>query len=69
VAGSCYYQDFGIIGEPCFDVDYTQVFYLTDTGRKWNHTGTGIRDRVWQNVKNTVKRVGVRVGLRVTLGY
>jgi len=26
--------------------DYTKVFYLTDTGRKWNHTGAGIRDRV-----------------------
>jgi len=40
------YRDFGIIGEPYFDVDYTKVFYLTDTGGKWNHTGASIRDRV-----------------------
>ncbi|MCA1784975.1 MAG: hypothetical protein LC657_03225, partial [Desulfobacteraceae bacterium] len=40
------YREFGIIGEPYFDVDYTKVFYLTDTGRSWNHTGASIRDRV-----------------------
>lgn len=40
------YRDFGIIGEPYFDVDYTKVFYLTDTGRKWNNGTVGIRDRV-----------------------
>jgi hypothetical protein len=27
-----------------------------------------VKELVWQNVKNGVKRVGVRVGLRVTLG-
>jgi hypothetical protein len=36
----------GIIGDPYLDIDYAQVFYLTDTGRKWNHAGTSIRDRV-----------------------
>jgi hypothetical protein len=28
-----------------------------------------VKELVWQNVKNGVKRVGVRLGLRVTLGY
>jgi hypothetical protein len=40
------YRDLGIIGEPYFDVDDTKVFYLTDTGRKWNHAGASIRDRL-----------------------
>lgn len=40
------YRDFGIIGEPYFDVDYTRVFYITDTGRKWNNADSSIRDRV-----------------------
>ncbi len=40
------YRDFGIIGEPYFDVDFKEVFYITDTGRKWNNFGTIIRDRV-----------------------
>jgi hypothetical protein len=30
------YRDFGIIGEPYFDVDYDEVLYLTDTGRRWD---------------------------------
>lgn len=40
------YRDFGIIGEPYFDVDFSDVFYITDTGRKWNYTGASVRDRV-----------------------
>ena len=40
------YRTFGIIAEPYFDIDFNQVFYATDTGRKWNHAGASIRDRV-----------------------
>ncbi|HRQ68417.1 MAG TPA: hypothetical protein P5031_07620 [Candidatus Syntrophosphaera sp.] len=40
------YRELGIIGEPYFDIDYSKVFYLTDTGRKWNSTDTSIRDKV-----------------------
>ena len=105
------YKALCIVGEPYLDVDFTRVFYLTDTRRRWNHAGASIRDRVdsgfdsrvnstehlmalaregrlpeqvminthpqrwedralpwvkelvWQNVKNGVKRVGVRLGL------
>jgi len=30
------YLNYGIIGEPYFDIDFSEVLYLTDTGRKWN---------------------------------
>ena len=40
------YHDFGIIGEPYFDVDFKKVFYLTDTGRKWDGDKVSVRDRV-----------------------
>jgi hypothetical protein len=40
------YRDLGIIAEPYFDVDFGQVFYITDTGRKWNNEGASVRDRV-----------------------
>ncbi len=40
------YRDFGIIGEPYFDVDFSKVLYLTDTGRKWNGEKISIRDKV-----------------------
>ncbi len=28
------YRDYGIIAEPYFDIDFDEVFYITDTGRK-----------------------------------
>lgn len=40
------YRDFGIIGEPYFDVDFNQVAYLTDTGRRWDGEKVSVRDKV-----------------------
>ena len=42
------YQDYGIIGEPYFDVDFDNVFYLTDTGRRWDGHKVSVRDKVPQ---------------------
>lgn len=43
------YRDFGIIGEPYFDIDFNRVFYLTDTGRRWNGEKVSVRDKVSAN--------------------
>ena len=40
------YHDLGIIGEPYFDVDFAQVFYLTDTGRCWDGYKVSVRDKI-----------------------
>jgi len=40
------YRDFGIIGEPYFDIDFNKVFYLTDTGRCWDGEKYSVRDKV-----------------------
>ena len=40
------YHDSGIIGEPYFDVDFFKVFYLTDTGRRWDGFRVSVRDKV-----------------------
>ena len=40
------YRDWGIIGEPYFDIDFSDVFYLTDTGRRWDGDKVSIRDKV-----------------------
>jgi hypothetical protein len=40
------YRNFGIIGEPYFDVSYSQVLYLTDTGRTWRNEKISFRDKV-----------------------
>jgi len=39
----CYKQ---FIGEPYFDIDFSEVLYLKDTGREWNTIGGNTRDKV-----------------------
>lgn len=39
------YHDFGIVGEPYFDIDFNEVMYLTDTGRRWDGDSFNIRDK------------------------
>ena len=40
------YRDLGIIGEPYFDIDFSQMFYLTDTGRSWDGYRVSVRDKI-----------------------
>lgn len=42
----CDYRELGIIGEPYFDVDFSKVFYLTDTGRCWDGYKVSVRDKI-----------------------
>jgi hypothetical protein len=49
------YRDFGIIAEPYFDLDFHQVFYITDAGRSWNDFRVNIRDRVPSGHKYEIK--------------
>ena len=48
------YTDYGIIGEPYFDVNFNEVFYLTDTGRRWNGNKVSVRDKVVNNEQFTM---------------
>ena len=43
------YKELGIIGEPYFDIDFSNVLYITDTGRQWNNTTSSVRDKVKTN--------------------
>ena len=47
------YQDFGIVAEPYFDIDFSKVLYLTDTGRRWDGDKVNVRDKV--SVKNNLR--------------
>jgi len=40
------YKTLQILGEPYFDIDFSKVLYLTDTGRRWDGNKVSIRDRV-----------------------
>ena len=39
------YRDFGISGEPYFDLDFDKILYLTDTGRRWDGGSVSVRDK------------------------
>ena len=49
------YHNFGIIGEPYFDVDFSNVFYLTDTGRRWDGFNVSVRDKVSSYQDNWIR--------------
>ena len=49
------YSDFGIIGEPYFDVNYEDVLYLTDTGRRWDGYEMSFRDKIDNAQKRWIK--------------
>lgn len=40
------YKDYKIFGEPYFDVNFDDVLYLTDTGRRWDGDRVSVRDKV-----------------------
>lgn len=40
------YRELGIIGEPYFDLDFSEVLYITDTGRRWDGNKVSVRDKV-----------------------
>ena len=44
------YHALGIDNEPYLDTDFSQVFYLTDTGRRWDGFRVSVRDKIprWQ---------------------
>ncbi|MGF1586277.1 MAG: hypothetical protein ACFCUM_13210 [Bacteroidales bacterium] len=50
------YRELGIIGEPYRDIDFSDVFYLTDTGRRWDDASVSVRDRVVSGFSVTALR-------------
>ena len=51
------YKENGIIAEPYFDVNYDEVFYITDTGRAWNKKSVIIRDKVETKINIPIKSI------------
>ncbi len=49
------YRDYDIIGEPYFDLDFSRVFYLTDTGRRWDGGKVSVRDKVVRSKQDEVR--------------
>lgn len=39
------YKNHGIIAEPYFDINFDELFYITDTGRRWDGHLYNVRDK------------------------
>ena len=53
--GKYSYSSVDIIGEPYYDVNFDELFYLTDTGRRWDGWKVSVRDKVPQQ-KEWIKK-------------
>lgn len=40
------YKDLDIIGEPYLSTDFSEMLYLTDTGRRWDGYKVSVRDKI-----------------------
>ena len=49
------YRDYELIGEPYYDIDFSDVMYLTDTGRTWAGQALSVRDKVPSHFSNNIK--------------
>ncbi|MFC1733066.1 hypothetical protein ACFL6I_22435 [candidate division KSB1 bacterium] len=45
------YKDFGIIAEPYLDLNFNEIFYLSDTGKTWNGYDYIVRDKITHKIK------------------
>ena len=50
------YSDLWLIGEPYFDIDFSNFFYLTDTGRMWDGYNVSIRDKIPHHQDEWIKK-------------
>lgn len=50
------YRSLGIENEPYLDTDFSQVFYLTDTGRRWDGYKVSVRDKIPYHQDQWVKQ-------------
>ena len=49
------YRKYDIIAEPYFDLDFNQIFYLTDASRTWNNEKVTLRDKVESKFNYPIK--------------
>ena len=55
------YRELQLIGEPYFDVDFSKVLYLTDTGRRWDGHKVSVRDKVENTQNQNLKQKGYTI--------
>tara|TARA_Y100001970_G_C14245175_1_gene867598 strand:+ start:1882 stop:2649 length:768 start_codon:yes stop_codon:yes gene_type:complete len=49
------YRNYGIIADTSYDINFNEVFYITDNGWGWNKKNSSIRDKVKTNFDIPIK--------------
>ncbi len=52
------YREFGVEAEPYFDINFEEMLYLTDTGRRWNGANVSVRDKA-QGTEQRAQNAGL----------
>lgn len=61
------YKSLGLTGEPYLDIDFSKVFYLTDTGRRWDGDKVSVRDKMQtSDIRHQTKDEKTNRGQRTT---
>lgn len=55
------YRELGLKGEPYLDLDFSNMLYLTDTGRRWDGSNVSVRDKVNGKINAALKNNGYRI--------
>ena len=59
------YKEYGIIAEPYFDLDFDQVLYITDTGRRWDGHHIAVRDKGSGSLVNAFSGNSIQTTVRL----
>ncbi len=49
------FEKYGIKGEAFLSIDYSNIYYFTDTGRSWSENSVNLRDKVNSGLKADIK--------------
>lgn len=49
------FEDYGVLAEAFLSVDYSDMYYFTDTGRSWSNNSVNLRDKVKSNLDFELK--------------
>jgi hypothetical protein len=57
------YHKLGIVAEPYLDINFNEVLYLTDTGRRWDSDSINVRDKYINNKdrKESAKNTKIKI--------
>tara|TARA_B100001250_G_C19610356_1_gene704645 strand:+ start:40 stop:816 length:777 start_codon:yes stop_codon:yes gene_type:complete len=48
-------EDYGLVGEGYLSIDFSKMYYFTDTGRRWDGHNFNVKDRMKNSISDKIK--------------